>query len=1020
MSESLLKAFMKLFALASGVEDITRESREIVNQFLYKELNRDLADQYLTLYDQYKAQYHEEIHAEEEVDTITSTRDTVHRVTTDINQELTQSQKLVILLRLLEYIYADYQVSDHEREFLDTVTEVFRIREEEVDDCLAFIQSTPDYIPDRSELLVINNEDHLEGYENSHHLKAENLKGLILVLRLPSVNMFAFRYFGDSEILLNSQPIMEGRTYIFSNGASIRSRAMNPIYYSDVVNTFLKARVSTDIVFTAKDVEYKFETGGNGVQPLTISEEAGNLIGIMGSSGSGKTTLLNVLNGNLPPTSGKVTLNGIDIHHEKDQIEGIIGYVSQDDLLFEGLTVFQNLYYNAQLCFKSYSENQLVETVNTLLQSLGLYEVRNLKVGSPIDKVISGGQRKRLNIALELIREPSVLFVDEPTSGLSSHDSENIMDLLKELALKGKLVFVVIHQPSSEIFKMFDNLLILDTGGYPIFYGNPIDSVMYFKESINHVKSGESECPSCGNVHPEEVFNIIEAKVLDEYGNQTQKRKVLPQEWYQRYREKIEPEVRIKEYGEELPESTFSIPGKLKQLKVFITRDVLTKLRNKEYLAINFLETPILALILGYFIKFYPPGETQEAGYVFFQNDNLPAFIFMAVIVALFVGLTVSAEEIIRDQKIRQREMFLNLSTGSYLWSKILILFGLSALQTLFFVIVGNSILEIKGMYGDYWLTLFSTACFANLLGLNISSAFNSVVTIYILIPLLLIPQILFSGVLIKFDKLNPAITSQDQVPIIGELMASRWAYEALAVNQFKNNKYEAHLYPIEKTLSNYKLRKNYWIPRLKGKVNFIENKQKVEESKKRVKSALSLIRKELKRYHQKAPLRRFDQLEALNYPVSGEVIENLKNYLENLRRDYVKKYNQAITRKDKKLQELKEKGFDLKTLKQKHKNQRLTQLVKNKTELDKLIEVDDKLVPQSDAIFRPSSNARAHFFAPAKTLIGQTISTFWFNLLILWSMTVILIVTLYFDLLRKILEQMSILGGKLLPKRKD
>ncbi len=99
------------------------------------------------------------------------------------------------------------------------------------------------------------------------------------------------------------------------------------------------------------------------------------------------------------------------------------------------------------------------------------------------NKLISGGQRKRLNIALELIREPSVLFVDEPTSGLSSRDSENMMDLLRELALKGKLVFVVIHQPSSEIYKMFDKIIFLDIGGYMIYYGNPVEAVMYFKKN---------------------------------------------------------------------------------------------------------------------------------------------------------------------------------------------------------------------------------------------------------------------------------------------------------------------------------------------------------------------------------------------------------------------------------------------------------------------------------------------------------------------------------------------------------
>ncbi|GAJ09466.1 unnamed protein product, partial [marine sediment metagenome] len=242
----------------------------------------------------------------------------------------------------------------------------------------------------------------------------------------------------------------------------------------------------------------------------------GRLIGIMGASGAGKSTLLNVLNGTYVPSSGEVLINGVNIHTEKEKIEGIIGHVSQDDLLIEELTVFQNLYFNAKLCFNNYTEWELVDTVNKTLKNLGLFEIKDMKVGSPLNKKISGGQRKRLNIALELIREPPVLFLDEPTSGLSSRDSENILDLLKELALKGKLVFVVIHQPASDLFKMFDKLIILDTGGWLIYNGDPVESIIYFKSRIQHANWNESECHVCGNVTPEQIFNIVESNVLDE------------------------------------------------------------------------------------------------------------------------------------------------------------------------------------------------------------------------------------------------------------------------------------------------------------------------------------------------------------------------------------------------------------------------------------------------------------------------------------------------------------------------
>jgi ABC-type multidrug transport system ATPase subunit len=220
-----------------------------------------------------------------------------------------------------------------------------------------------------------------------------------------------------------------------------------------------------------------------------------------------------------------------------------------------------------------------------LLLSLGMQETAHLKVGDPLKKTISGGQRKRLNIALELIREPAVLFVDEPTSGLSSRDSENIMDLLKELALKGKLIFVVIHQPSSEIYKMFDKLMILDVGGYPIYYGNPVDAVSYFKRLVNHVNAEESECWNCGNVNPEQIFNIIESKVLDEYGNLTYNRKVSPAEWTVQYRERIESNIHSEKKHTEIPESIFKIPNIIKQFKDSLDkyRDSISPKYDKTY-----------------------------------------------------------------------------------------------------------------------------------------------------------------------------------------------------------------------------------------------------------------------------------------------------------------------------------------------------------------------------------------------------------------------------------------------------
>ena len=182
------------------------------------------------------------------------------------------------------------------------------------------------------------------------------------------------------------------------------------------------------------------------------------------------------------------------------------------------------------------TDEEIIIRVDSVLKNLGLYEIRNIQVGSPLNKKISGGQRKRLNISLELIREPAIMFLDEPTSGLSSRDSENILDLLKELARKGKLLFIVIHQPSSEIFKMFDKLIILDTGGYLIYNGNPVDSIEYFKRKIEQANYNESECYVCGNVNPEQIFNIVETKVFTESGQPTDTRRISPADWSNLYK----------------------------------------------------------------------------------------------------------------------------------------------------------------------------------------------------------------------------------------------------------------------------------------------------------------------------------------------------------------------------------------------------------------------------------------------------------------------------------------------------
>ena len=643
----------------------------------------------------------------------------------------------------------------------------------------------------------------------------------------------------------------------------------------------------------------------------------------------------------------------------------------------------------------------------TPLQNLGLFERRHLKVGSPLNKMISGGQRKRLNIALELIRQPSVLFVDEPTSGLSSRDSENVMNLLRELALKGKLIFVVIHQPSSDIYKMFDKMFILDTGGYPVYYGNPGESLIYFKQLDAQINSDQGECPTCGNLNPELIFNIIDANVIDEYGNYTNKRKVAPEEWYQHYEKThsvppVEP-VKTK------PPKSLNIPTWFNQFKIYTLRDFFAKISNTQYIALNLLEAPLLGFILAYLVRYI--ADPTSNVYIFRENENIPPYIFMGIVVALFFGLIISAEEIFKDAKILKRESFLNLSRSSYLASKILLLFTISAIQMVLFVFVANTVLGIKDLYFEFWLALFSISAFANILGLILSASFNSIVTIYILIPLVMIPQMVLGGAMFTFDKLNKDFTSVDKVPAVAEFMPSRYVYEGLMVHQFKHNNFKKNFFDIELQESKSDFKQVHYIPELRQILNecslHLANNKPIDE--KTFVNDLELLYNELGKELQRVPELPFNSLEKLNPDqFNHEIAEAVNNYLNNLLDYYRKMFSEANSLKDRFIStNLNQDPEKFNRIKDQYFNESISSIVRKEFEKNKLLRQGNHLVQMADPIYQMPEpegalSFRTHFFAPAKHIGGKFFETLWFNIIVVWILTTLLYLVLYFDLLKK------------------
>ena len=768
MNDILLSGLLNLFALFGAVNRTDKSrSLQMLSNYLTKHFGVRMLDDYLPLYSDLRDFY--DISPELDKDAI------IEGICSNIKHRISREDQTLMLLRLMEFCdptpgtQQGDSISEENILIFRKVADLFGIAPDIFEDFVCYISG--------------------ETNGRVRTLTREGLDGELRLIHLEYYNKILFSYIGPDTVLMNDIPVLSGTFLVWQQSGVLKSKHMAPLYYSNIMSLYCTLGQQEEILLEGRAVNFRFPGSDNGMHDLSFTLRSGQLVAVMGGSGVGKSTLLSLLNGTLQPDSGSITLNGHKI--TEPAVRDLIGFVPQDDLLVEELTVYENLLFTARLCFADLSPEQIDSRVNSVLKDLGLEATRNLKVGSPIHKYISGGQRKRLNIALELIREPAVLFLDEPTSGLSSSDSEKVINLLKEQTYKGRLIVVNIHQPSSDIFKLFDRLWILDRGGYPVYDGNPIEAVTYFKRAANYADAEVSTCSLCGNVNPEIILNIIDEKSLDDSGKITDKRKTTPEEWHRMYLEDARPDAPVEERA--VPITEQRRPSRLRQMLIFLQRNLRSKLPDTQYLAITLAQTPLLALIVAMLTRYAP-----VSGYTVMDNKNFVSYIFMAVIVAIFAGMSVSAEEIFKDRALLKREKFLRLSRSSYLWSKILYLGGVSLIQTLLFILVGNTVMGVGFGFWFWWLILFLSAVLANLTGLILSQSLSSIVSIYITIPLLLIPQILLCGLVVKFDDLTPRSTTGN-VPVIGDVIPSRWAFEALAVSSFAYNDFERDLFPYDK-----------------------------------------------------------------------------------------------------------------------------------------------------------------------------------------------------------------------------
>ena len=634
---------------------------------------------------------------------------------------------------------------------------------------------------------------------------------------------------GRLEVLKADHPIMVGDTPV-RNETPLRDGDMIQIDANQALRCNFSERLleeERNVIhhLDVRDLVCRFKGGAIGVDGVSFSATRGEMICVMGASGCGKSSLLRALAGQFPPVRGEVLLNGLSLYENFEALKQYVTYIPQFDAFDEHLTIGENLDFAAAIRSPYLSRRERRRRIDGKLAELGLNERRDSVVGAHHQKTLSGGERKRLNIGLDMIGSADIYLFDEPTSGLSSKDSEHVMEIIRAMA-HNKIVIVTIHQPSSKIFQMFNKAMLLDRGGRMVFFGPPPEMLSYFAEAEHqqHFGTPLGGCPACGTTRPEFVFDVLETPLRDlggdiiyeenDRGQLVPVRRYSPDYW----RDKYEAWRLMRDVRQPAPEPAApdaqGVAGEPRrswraflreeflQFRTLLARAFISKLRNKGNLATTMIAAPALAALIGAVLRY-----SEEGTYDFASSFHIPTYLFLSLVVAMFLGLTNSVDDIIRDRPVLQRERNLNVRLGWYILAKVLTLSLFAVIQCVFFILIGNYILEVRGMFWIFLVAMVLTAVSGIAIGLLISSLVSEGKTAVNIIPIVLIPQIILGGALIKYEEMNQNLDfvysisrwfsenpdageprSDLQVPLICEFMPMRWSYEALVYAQAKLN----------------------------------------------------------------------------------------------------------------------------------------------------------------------------------------------------------------------------------------
>ncbi len=680
------------------------------------------------------------------------------------------------------------------------------------------------------------------------------------------------------------------------------------------------------------DIELKIKSKTI-LQKTSLKLSSGTFVGVIGNSGSGKSSFLKLLAG----VKNK--------HHDiylKSKFKSFLNfsYLGQEHHLIPSFTVKEHLEYKYD--FLQLDKSVKAENISKVLHNVILESKKdNIAVNHYNNaSELSGGQLKRLAVAIELISNPDVMILDEPTSGLSSEDTSNIMRVLKNISTNNKLVVCSLHKPNYETLLQLDMLLIIDDGGFPVYYGKPLNAADYIRQQANLIdKRSKLETNKNASV-------ILE--ILGLRGN-NQQRVIDTQTMYRKYADS-------NKYNCADFDLLRKYTPKLSLIKsVYSYFNLAIKLDFKQKL--KFCMLVILPLIIGCLFAILCRYSYSEQ-YTFSTNPNIPQWIFISLITSVFVGLVSSSHEYIFLRNFHSNEFYLIKKSLSLLISKIFKAIIISTIQTCFLLIPALFILEAQFFISQMFVSVFLMVLWGSFLGLIISKISKTVAISYLLIPLVIIPQLLFSGIILEFRNFNQLFAEGDKVPVVAKLVPCFWAFEATMIDFDTRALRSVELYEkmAIKYEADYYL--NYFIPEL----------SKLDQTKiDSVVLAESLINADFSNYKEIDKLTaHYKQLEkAITYNIDStvEANPNLKFYIR-------KNTNKAVN------------------------------LLLKKLQYNKIIKLNDNIWLRnyySQYNNLPSKNSNDCHFIAEKILFGKSISCFAYNSLFILLYAMLLIVVLVF-----------------------